>query len=221
MQGTGASAEYFMVYSEGSEYIATPRNYGVLFVPEAWLAEAVGMPGTVNEYCILAEEGSDPQEVLERAQAALAPYTVVYAALGAEQPARELLDLDVQTFKELSEFFPMLFLIVAAFSLYMVITRLVFSQRKTVGTMMSNGMETKKIARHYLAYSGVVWVAGSFLGIAAGYLLAREMTAMYAESLGIPLVTAGMDWAPPPWGARSPWSSASRRGASPWCTCSG
>ena len=107
MQGTGASAEYFMVYSEGSEYLATPRNYGVLFVPEAWLGEAMGMPGTVNEYCILAQEGSEPQEVLESAQAALAPYTVVYGALGAEQPARELLDLDVQSFKELSEFFPM------------------------------------------------------------------------------------------------------------------
>ncbi len=194
VRGVGASAEYFMVYSEGSEYIATPRNYGVAFVPQELLQQAAGMPGMVNEFCILAEDGSDPQEVLERARAALDPYTVVYADLGSEHPARQLLDLDVESFRELSQFFPLLFLIVAAFSLYMVITRLVFSQRQAIGTMMSNGMDDRGIALHYLSYSIVVWAAGSFLGVAAGYFLAREMTAMYAESLGIPLVTAGMDW---------------------------
>ncbi len=195
VRGRGASSEYFMVYAEeGSEYIATPRNYGVVFVPEGWLQEAMGMPDTVNEYSILTSEGSDKEAVLARAQAVLAPYGVIYGALGSDQPARKLLDIDVQTFKELSEFFPFLFLVVAAFSLYMVITRLVFSQRKTVGTMMSYGMNTKKIARHYLSYSAMVWVAGSFAGIAAGYFVAREMTRMYAQSLGIPLVTAGMDW---------------------------
>jgi putative ABC transport system permease protein len=194
VQGAGASSEYFMVSSDGSEYIATPRNYGVVFVPEGWLQGAMGMPDTVNEYCILTSEGSDQETVLAGVQAVLAPYIVVYAALGSDQPAREMLDIDVKTFKELSQFFPFLFLVVAAFSLYMVITRLVFSQRKTVGTMMSYGMDTKKIALHYLSYSAMIWIAGSFAGIAAGYFLAREMTRMYAETLGIPLVTAGMDW---------------------------
>ena len=194
VRGVGASPEYFVLYSEGSEYLATADNYGVIFVPQAWLQEAMGMPGQINEYCIDTSEGADKDAVLAAAQEALPPGSVAYAGLGAEHPARELLDIDVQMFRDLSEFFPLLFMIVAAFSLYMIITRLVFSQRKTIGTMMSCGMKPDKIVLHYLSYSLMIWAAGSFLGIVAGYFLAQEITKMYADSMGIPLVTAGMDW---------------------------
>ena len=130
------------------------------------------MPGQVNEYCIDTSEGADQEAVLAAAQEALPPGSVAYAGLGSEHPARELLDIDVQMFRDLSEFFPLLFLIVAAFSLYMVITRLVFSQRKTIGTMMSCGMKPGKIALHYLSYSSVD-MGGGLLSRDRGGILPR------------------------------------------------
>ncbi len=192
--GTAASAEFFIVSGE-RELIASPRNYGVLFVPQAWLQEAFGRAGSSNQFCFLVNEGVDASKVMSQAEQALAPYGVLLSSLGDQTQARQLLDLDVQGFKQIALFFPVLFLVVAALSIYMILTRLVHMQRRQIGTMMALGVGRKRITFHYLSYSLLIGVVGALAGMLVGYFLAGWLTSMYAESLGIPLVTTVMDWA--------------------------
>jgi putative ABC transport system permease protein len=191
--GSAASAEFFIV-STRKEMIASPRNYGVLFVPQSWLQEAFGLDGESNVFCFLVEEGGDASTVMAEAEKALSPYKILYASLGDETEARQLLDLDVEGFREMAVFFPLLFLVVAALSIYMILVRMVHMQRKQVGAMMALGLGRRRIAFHYLSYALLVGLVGAAAGLTAGYFLAGSLTGMYAERLGIPLVFTVMDW---------------------------
>jgi len=192
--GNAASAEFFIVSGE-RDIIASPRNYGVLFVPQAWLQEAFGSTGSSNQFCFRVTEGADASQVMGRAEQTLAPYGVIYASLGDKTQARQLMDLDVEGFKEIALFFPVLFLVVAALSIFMILTRLVHMQRRQIGTMMALGLNRRRITLHYLTYSLLVGVVGALSGMLVGYFLAGWLTDMYAGSLGIPLVSKVMDWA--------------------------
>lgn len=192
--GTAASAEFFIVSGERS-MIASPRNYGVLFVPQDWLQEAFGREGSSNQFCFLVEEGSDAEAVMARAEEELSRYSLLYASPGDETEARQLLDLDVEGFREISTFFPILFLVVAALSLYMILVRMVHMQRPQIRTMMALGVGRRHITIHYLSYALLVGLMGAVAGMIAGYLLAGWLTNMYAERMGIPLVSTVMDWA--------------------------
>jgi len=191
--GTAASAEFFIVSTERT-MIASPRNYGVIFVPQDWLQQSFGWEGSSNQFAFLVEEGYDASEVMSRAEQVLAPYGVLSASLGDETETRQLLDLDVEGFREMSLFFPVLFLLVAALSLYMILTRMVHMQRPQVGTMMSLGVGRGRITRHYLSYAMLVGLVGGTVGIVVGYFISEWLTNTYAETLGIPLVSTVMDW---------------------------
>jgi putative ABC transport system permease protein len=193
VEGTAASAEFFIVSGE-RDFIASPRNYGVLFVPQVWLQEAFARAGTSNQFCFLVKQGSDASQVMASAEQALAPYGVLYASLGDETQSRQLLDLDVQGFKQIALFFPLLFLVVAALSIYMILTRLVHMQRRQIGTMMALGLGHRRITFHYLSYALLIGSVGAAAGLLVGYFLAGWLTTMYADSLGIPLVSTVMDW---------------------------
>ncbi|RJP27466.1 MAG: ABC transporter permease [Actinobacteria bacterium] len=191
--GTVASAEFFIVSGE-RDMIASPQNYGVLYVSQQWLQESFGMTGEDNQFCFLVDEGSDAAQVMNEAENVLAPYGVLYASLGDDTEPRQLLDLDVQGFKQLALFFPLLFLLVAALSLFMILTRMVHLQRRQIGTMMALGLSHRRITTHYLTYAMLVGITGAVTGMVAGYFLAGWFTNLYAESIGIPLIYRVMDW---------------------------
>lgn len=194
VRGSGASAEYFFIYGGGMEFMASPRNYGVLFVPVGWLQSSYEKEGVYNEFCFLVDNPEDTEEVMGKAKKILGPYNISFAETGADHPTRKLLNLDMESIKEVSTTFPLLFLLVAAMSLYMILTRMVNAQKSLIGTMMACGKSGRSIMAHYASYALLVATIGSVSAAIAGYFLAGLMCDMYAEGLGMPIVSATMDW---------------------------
>ena len=214
--GIVASPEFFMVMGEGSEFLASPRNYGVLFVSQQWLQEAFGSEGVSNQFCFLTNGSGEPPEaraaVAAEAKAAaeeiLEPYAIEYSRLGDEMPVRRMLDTDVRNMRQMSLVFPFFFLVIAALGIFTIITRLVHNERQQMGTMMALGYGRGRIARHYLLYPLMVGIAGSVAGIVAGYFLARPSPPSTRRPWGCPNSSPPWTGERRPWGWGWPWSSA-------------
>jgi putative ABC transport system permease protein len=84
-------------------------------------------------------------------------------------------------------FFPILFLGAAAMAAYVMISRLVWSQRPTIGVMVANGFTRRRVLTHYLGYGLVPGLAGAIPGAIAGVLLARVITDLYTNLLSVPV----------------------------------
>ncbi|MCL4368955.1 MAG: FtsX-like permease family protein [Actinobacteria bacterium] len=197
VSGVVASPEFYMVSGTGVNFLASPRNYGIVFVSQNWVTSAFHQVGNSNQFIFLMADPGQTDSAQAAANGILAPYNIEFSRLGSEQPVRKLLESDIQNFRKMSMIFPLFFLIIAALSIFMIITRLVHNQRRQMGTMMALGFSRRRIARHYLSYPVVVGLLGSVAGIAAGYGLALLIAGVYTSTMGIPRVFISVDL----WGA--------------------
>ncbi|MCL1595766.1 MAG: FtsX-like permease family protein, partial [Actinomycetia bacterium] len=101
-------------------------------------------------------------------------------------PSASTLQLDVDGFGAMSIAFPALFLLAAGMAVYVLLTRIVFSQRSIIGTLRASGMKATTLRRHYLTYGLWIGVVGSIIGVLVGVLAGTLMTDLYTSVLDIP-----------------------------------
>ena len=185
VEGIVASPEYIWPSRDRQEIITTPDNFGVVFTSEELARElAGGGPNEAAIYYIEGEENADTTLALTaeaRSRGAASVYT------REEQASNAALSEDLKGFEEMAVFFPIMFLTTAAMAAYVMISRLVHSQRPHIGVFLANGFTRGQVLRHYLGYGLLPGLIGSLPGAVAGVLLARSITRMYTSLLSIPV----------------------------------
>ncbi len=185
VRGVVASPEYIWPARDRQEIITTPDNFGVVFTPETLALELAG--GTPNEVVIYYNDGAENEDIS-------VGLTEDARALGAtsvftreEQPSNAALSEDLKGFEEMALFFPIMFLTAAGMAAYVMISRLVHSQRPNIGVFIANGFTRRQVLRHYLGYGLIPGLIGSLPGAIVGVLLARSITRLYTDLLAIPV----------------------------------
>ena len=183
--GIAASAEYIWPAASTQEIFPNPGEFGVFFVDEdlvAQLPESVSVRETLVLYdADVVTEGVD---VLVHDAATEAGATSIISQ--AEQPSNSTLQLDVEGFGEMAVMFPILFLTAAGMAVYVLLTRIVFSQRSIIGTLRASGMEPRELRRHYLGFGLWIGTVGAVVGVLVGMVAGSLMTEMYTGLLDIP-----------------------------------
>ncbi len=188
VRGIAASPEYLIVSPSRQDLLPSARSFGVFFLPLKTLQRLAKASGQVNEFCLLLAPRANRQAVLQRVEAVLQPYHVDSATWQADQASNAALHMDLEGYREMGESIPALILLVAALSLYIMLGRLVRSQRTQIGLMKALGYSNRAIMGHYVAQALVVSGVGAVLGAGLGTLAAGGITGAYANELGIPLV---------------------------------
>ena len=190
MRGEVASAEYIWPAPSRQEVLASQDDFGVLYVSEALLDRLP--PGAVVRQAVFAyEDGADRASVDTALRAAALANGAVDSFPQADQPSNAALHEDINGFGQMSIMFPVLFLGAAGLATYILLTRLVFSQRAQIGLMLANGFRRRTVFLHYLSFGLVVGVAGAVPGVVAGMLLARLATSLYTSAISVPVNVIG------------------------------
>jgi putative ABC transport system permease protein len=184
--GIVASPEYLWPAPSRQQIFASPDDFGVLFAPEPLVSE---LPGpSLRSEALFHFEPDPPGDTAERVRAAALGAGAADTFTRDEQPSNAALQEDVSAFGSLSILFPILFLGTAAFAAYVLMGRLVTSQRSIIGTLRANGFARRTILRHYLAFGVAVGLLGAVPGVLVGALLNEVMTRLYTGVLSIPVV---------------------------------
>ena len=186
--GIAASPEYMFTTRAKGEMPST-TEFTVLFMPQHEVERLFGKPNTVTNVAVRVEDGADASDVMEEAEDVLEPYRVVATTLRADQPSNYELQGEIEQNRILASLMPALILIVSAASLGIALSRLVQSQRGQIGLAKALGYTNGQVLAHYLSFSVAVAIAGSVVGLAAGYLLSGLITSEYTDMLGIPYLT--------------------------------
>jgi putative ABC transport system permease protein len=183
--GTASSPEYIWPAPSTQEIFADPKQFGVFFVDESLVAQ-LPPEVTSRETLVLYDDGVATDEV------DAAVHTVAEAAgatailVQADQPSHATLQLDVEGFGQMAIAFPILFLTAAGLAVYVLLTRIVFSQRALIGTLRASGMSARALRRHYLGYGIWLGIIGAVAGVVLGAIEGRFITSMYTGMLDIP-----------------------------------
>ena len=188
--GVAASPEYLIVSPSKQEILPSASSFAVLFVPQPVIQNELGLNGTVNNFAVLLQPGSNRTDIVNSIQTLLAPYDLSDTTLKEEQPSSAALSADLEGFREIAYIMPLVILLVAAVSVYMMLGRLVRAQTQEIGLMKAIGYNNSSVLVHYLLFALFIGVLGALLGALLGLPLGYAITKSYATELGIPIVAS-------------------------------
>lgn len=190
--GIGTSPEYLMAVASAENPVPSPSGFGVLFMPNEGLQQLVTSVGAINELAVTLVDPSEQgmAATAARMEELLGEDKVLSVTRQDDNPSYSLLKLDLEGGREMMSVVPTMFLIVAAMSIYVTLSRMVQAQRPQVGVLKALGYGRRAIMGHYLLYAGVVALVGSLLGFALSYPIGLAFSRAYAAEFGLPFVVA-------------------------------
>lgn len=184
--GVAASAEYLWPSPSRQQIIPSFDDFGILFVDEKALG---GVPATIAQHQVLVHYRSDADRAsldTEVKNAAL-KYGAADTTTLADLPSNAALSEDLAGFQEMSVMFPLLFLAAAGMATYVLLTRLVLSQRGQIGLLMASGFRKRDVFAHYLRFGLLAGAIGAAIGAPLGIALGGEISRLYTGAISIPV----------------------------------
>ncbi|MEW6555207.1 MAG: FtsX-like permease family protein [Actinomycetota bacterium] len=191
--GVVSSPEYMVVFRNRQFPMTSATVYGVFYFNMDQARALTGFASnsfnefafTLKDYALLETTENQVREVLK-------PYGIEEVTNRDNQISNTLLEMDLRSFHDFALFFPILFFSIAAFSIYMILSRLVRTQRPIIGLMRAVGYSSRRVLFHYMSFALVVGlvgvVFGSLLGLAATGLVSK----LYSIQMKIPFVKYGV-----------------------------
>ncbi|MBN1375645.1 MAG: ABC transporter permease [Dehalococcoidia bacterium] len=219
IRGIVMSPEHIWVVKSAQEPMVTPRTFGIIFMPLNEAEKLFDMEGTVNEITFTVAPDMDHAAILSKVRSILESHYIkrmtskddkvelqtrridivqgirtAYMTERKNLPVVQILRQDMESFAMLAFLFPLLFLTMASLTIYVLLNRLVESQRIQIGLIRAMGYSQKTVMLHYLGFALIVGTIGSLIGAIAGHLWANGLTEMYIDALNIPIFVTGVHW---------------------------
>jgi putative ABC transport system permease protein len=144
------------------------------------------MEGGFNYLSLTLLPGVSEADVIARLDRLLAPYGGLGAQPRALQMSHWYLDNELAQLQGVGLILPIVFLIVAAFLLNVVLTRIVSVQREQIAALKALGYTNRELAWHYTKLSLLIGAAGAALGTFFGAWLGSGMTSIYNDFFRFP-----------------------------------
>ncbi|HWN70332.1 MAG TPA: ABC transporter permease, partial [Haliangium sp.] len=190
--GIALSPEYVFAMAAG-DLTADDKGVAILWMDRAVLAPAFQMESAFDDVVLGLQPGASEDEVLRRLDALLEPYGGLGAVPRAKQASNFMLQGKLTQLERFATAVPVIFLLVAAFLLYIVLARLVFLQRTQIATFKAVGYTGREIGFHYIKLVSVIVLIGAVIGIGLGVWMGAGMTSLYAQYFRFPVLVYRLD----------------------------
>jgi putative ABC transport system permease protein len=182
--GVAQSPEYLWPARNRQDVLGDPHAFAVMFAPER-LARTLSGHSTPNQTLVEMTDAAT-QSDRDRVTRLLHSAGAVDIEDRGDQPSNAALRENFNGFRVMAIGFPALFLTAAAIAEYVLITRVIHTERRIVGTLVALGARRGAVVRHYVWYGAVVATIGALAGILAGTVVTSVYTKVYASMLSLP-----------------------------------
>ena len=185
--GLAQSPEFLYVAAPG-EIVPDDARYAVIWMSHATAEAAYDMKGAFNEALLSLERDASEPAVLAAADRALEPYGGLKAYGREDHLSDRYVSEEIRGLRVQRNVIPPIFLAVAAFLLYIVVSRLVQAERVQIGLMKAFGYTDVEVGAHYLKLVLFIAVSGAIAGCLAGIAAGRAMTVLYLQYYKFPFL---------------------------------
>jgi putative ABC transport system permease protein len=191
--GVAISPEFVVEYAGGAAFIDS-RRYAVVWASSRMLEAAFDMKDAFNDVSIRLSPDATERRVERDVDALLRRWGGGTSHGRADQPAARALEDEFAQLRTNAAVFPFFFLVVAAFLLNVVVSRLVASQRDEIAALKAFGYTNHEIGVHYLGFGVVAVICGALVGIPAGVWMGAKFTDLYHDYFRFPAIPSSVDW---------------------------
>jgi putative ABC transport system permease protein len=190
--GTALSPEFIYALGPG-ELLPNDQRYGIVWMREKALAAAFDLTGAFSSVALKLTRQASERAVIERLDALLARYGGLGAHGRRDQTSHAFLDAELDQLKAMSRILPPIFLLVAAFLVNMILSRLILLEREQIGLLKALGYRSTAVGAHYLEFALAIACVGVLIGLVLGTWLGFGMTRLYAEFYHFPFLVFRLD----------------------------
>jgi putative ABC transport system permease protein len=190
--GIALSPEYVMPLEPGA-FASDDRRFALLWMTRAELEALLDMRGEFNDVAVWLAPGGDERAVIAALDRMLAPYGGRGAFGRGSQTPHRMLESHVQALKSGTLLIPTIFLLVAAFLVNVVITRVIATQREQIGMLKAFGYSDVRVCAHYLELTSIVILFGVAGGIPVGVWLGRALAEYLATFFRFPVLVLELE----------------------------
>lgn len=191
--GIGNSPEHIYAVPPGALYPEDER-YGIFWASRELLGPAYNMDGAFNEAFVSISENVNPDAVISAIDVILESYGGLGAYPRADQPSHLILESELDQNRVSGAIIPLIFLGVAVFLLYLVLGRLISTQRGEIAVLKAFGYRNWEVGGHFLSFAVVAVLLGGVLGTFGGIYLGDAYIGIYSQYFNLP----GLVYSPSP-----------------------
>lgn len=188
-----AQAPEFLYSTAPGELAPDDSRFAVLWMNEEALAAAFDLDGAFNEALVSLDRGASEPAVIDALDRLLDPYGVTGAYGLEDQISNRFIHEEISGLRASSRSVPPVFMGVAAFLLYIVISRMIESERTQIGLLKAFGYTSAEIGAHYLKFILVISVGGALLGCGLGVMSGHALSGLYQKYYKFPFLIFRVD----------------------------
>lgn len=190
--GVGLAPNYIYALAPGV-LVPDDRLFGIFWIGEKALEAATDRVEAVNSLSLTLERGAVRADVIRALDTMLEPYGGTGAYGREDHVSHAFLDNELMQLEALTKVIPPVFLLVASFLVYVVLGRMIRTERPQIGLLKAFGYSDAAVGWHYTKLALAVAALASILGLAAGAWMGRSMTGLYAEYFRFPFLYYRLD----------------------------
>jgi len=190
--GLAQSPEFLYTTAPG-ELAPDDSRFGVIWMSRTALSAAYDMEGAFNQALLSVGRGSQQAAVLDAVDRLLDPTGGLGAYGREDHESNRFVSEEIDGLRAMSSGVPPIFLGVAAFLLYIVVSRMVQTEREQVGLLKAFGYTNMEVGTHYLKLILVIAVGGALAGCLAGIAAGRALIGVYLEYFKFPFLVFQLD----------------------------
>lgn len=188
--GIALSPEYIYEVGQGMLFPDNKR-FGVLWMGREALEAAFNMKGAFNDVALTLspqarQQGADEAEVIAGLDRLLLRYGGLNAYGRKDQLSHRFLEDELDEIEVSTTYIPAIFLAVAVFLIYIVLSRMVVMQRTQIGLLKAFGHSNLSVGLHYLKFALVTVLVGLLPGLLIGLYLGEQVTGIYRKYFHFP-----------------------------------
>ncbi len=177
------------VYALGpGDMMPDSRRFATIWMPEATLASLFDLDGAFNSVSVRLLRQANEAAVIEEIDALLEPYGGTGAHGRKDQTSNAFLQGELDQLRGMAQMIPPIFLLVSAFLINMILSRLIELEREQIGLLKALGYGRAAVAWHYLKLVLIIAAIGVLIGAVVGTWLGRGMTVMYSHFFAFPFL---------------------------------
>ncbi|HAU22423.1 MAG TPA: ABC transporter permease, partial [Erythrobacter sp.] len=178
--GVGLAPNYIYALAPGV-LIPDDTRFGIFWMGEEALEAATDRTEAINSLSLTLERGASRGDVIRALDLLLAPYGGTGAYGREDHISNAFLDNELMQLEALTRVIPPVFLLVSVFLVYVVLGRLIRTERAQIGLIKAFGYSDWSVGWHYTKFALAIAILAVVIGTAGGMWMGRAMTELYAE----------------------------------------
>jgi putative ABC transport system permease protein len=184
--GIALSPEYVMAIAPSG--INDDRRFAIAWMERGELEAIVDKRGAFDDVALRLAPGADERTTIAAVDRLLAPYGGRGAYGRDSQASNTMLEEHVVQIRSLALIVPTIFLLVTAFLVNVVLSRVIATQREQIGMLKAFGYSNARVALHYLEFALALVGIGVVIALPIGAWLGHAIAAFFAGMFRFPVV---------------------------------